>query len=72
MDVWLQNLLVAVVVVAAFSWVIWNVILPRPLRDRLAGRPENRANCSACCGCGTTKPDKQHEPSPCTPPEQNR
>lgn len=53
-----QDLLVAPIVVAAFAWVLWNVVLPVPLRQRLrrlAGRPvtTTAAGCGggACGGC---------------------
>lgn len=57
-----QTLLTYLLTAAAAAWVIWSVLLPRPLKGRikaaLAGRrgkvagPAGKGGCGKDCGCG--------------------
>ena len=52
-----QDAVVAVLVAAAAGWVLWKLVLPRAVTDRLRrgvgkeGSAE-RSACGACGGCG--------------------
>ena len=57
-----QNLIVAVAFVLASAWVVWNVLLPRSVREAIRTRvgvapPRKPAGgCGGCCGgCGSEK-----------------
>jgi hypothetical protein len=63
----LQNILVGLIVVAAFAWVAWTILLPASLRDRLrrlAGRPvpSQAGGCGGCCGCDAAGPRQAKRP----------
>ncbi|CAH2601873.1 conserved protein of unknown function [Rhodovastum atsumiense] len=49
-----QELVVLVLVSAAVGWILWSMLLPRAVTDRLrrlAGRPPAQRGCG-CSGCG--------------------
>ena len=50
-----QTLLAYGAVLLAGAWVVWSVLLPRSLKQKLraGGKPKGKAGCgSPDCGCG--------------------
>ncbi|CAO3425690.1 hypothetical protein [Azospirillum endophyticum] len=60
----MESLIVGLIVVAAFAWVAWTILLPAGLRNRLrrlAGRPApaQAGGCAGgCCGCEAAGPKR--------------
>ncbi|QCG90732.1 hypothetical protein [Azospirillum sp. TSH100] len=58
----MENVIVGLIVAAAFAWVTWTMLLPAGLRNRLrrlAGRPvpSRTGGCSGVCrGCEAAGP----------------
>ncbi|TCZ59690.1 hypothetical protein [Roseicella aquatilis] len=53
-----QSVLALALVLAALAWLLWSMLLPRAVTDRLrrlAGRPFPAAptGCGTCGGCGS-------------------
>ncbi|KAA0595251.1 hypothetical protein J2848_003548 [Azospirillum lipoferum] len=59
-----ESFIVGLIVVVAFAWVAWTILLPAGLRNRLrrlAGRPvpsQPGGGCGGCCGCEAAGPKR--------------
>ena len=48
----IQSLIVYAAVAVAAVWVVWSIILPRSVKQRLKGRGRPKPGCGPDCGCG--------------------